>query len=54
MKQKTKRHEHSSAWVKSAKMVANGIQTHTRTTRESFSGWCEHGFESHSQPFLLT
>jgi len=53
----------------SAKMTANGIRTHSRTNQrrtldrglfcrnldpEYVSGWCGHGFESHSQPFLLT
>jgi len=53
----------------SAKMAANGIRTYTRTNqrhqhraryipniyqRIDVSGWCRHGFESHSKPFLLT
>jgi len=52
LKKNTKRRKQLSTRDTSAKMAANGFKSMTAPTR--VSGWCGNGFESRSQPFLLT
>jgi len=40
---------------KDDQVVINDVDDTTKAAgRRIFNGWCGHGFESHSQPFLLT